>query len=180
VTEICILEEIAEAALQISDGVLRNSNIEVVRKYDKLPPVLIDRHQLMQILVNLISNAKDSLEDASPPKRELLLAIAEIEGGVRIEVRDNGIGISPENLAKIFNDGFTTKKRGHGFGLHNCANAAQQLEGSLTAYSDGLGRGASFVLRAARTTRNGFRSRAASARTPNCLIAQARSRHSCN
>jgi signal transduction histidine kinase len=146
-TEVCTLEEIAETALQISEGVLRNSSIEVVRSYEKLPPVLVDRHQLMQILVNLISNAKHALEEASPPKRELLVAIATVDGGVRIEVRDNGVGISAENLAKIFNHGFTTKKQGHGFGLHNCANAAQQMDGSLTAYSDGLGKGASFVLR---------------------------------
>jgi predicted ATPase/signal transduction histidine kinase len=146
-TEVCTLEEIAETALQISEGVLRNSSIEVVRKYEKLPAVLVDRHQLMQILVNLISNAKHALEEASPPKRELLVAIAGVDGGVRIEVRDNGVGISAENLSKIFNHGFTTKKQGHGFGLHNCANAAQQMDGSLTAYSDGLGKGASFVLR---------------------------------
>jgi C4-dicarboxylate-specific signal transduction histidine kinase len=101
----------------------------------------------MQILVNLISNAKHALEESAQPNRELLVAIAKVEGGVRIEVRDNGIGISSENLAKIFNHGFTTKKKGHGFGLHNCANAAQRMDGSLTAYSDGPGRGASFVLR---------------------------------
>jgi predicted ATPase/signal transduction histidine kinase len=146
-TEVCTLEEIAETALQISEGVLRNSNIEVVRKYEKLPAVLVDRHQLMQILVNLVSNAKHALEEASPDKRELMVAIAKVEGGVRIEVRDNGVGISADNLAKIFNHGFTTKKQGHGFGLHNCANAAQQMDGSLTAYSDGPGKGASFVLR---------------------------------
>jgi signal transduction histidine kinase len=146
-TEVCTLEEIAETALQISEGVLRNSGIEVVRSYEKLPPVLVDRHQLMQILVNLISNAKHALEEASPPKRELMVAIAKVDGGVRIEVRDNGVGISAANLAKVFNHGFTTKKHGHGFGLHNCANAAQQMDGSLTAYSDGPGKGASFVLR---------------------------------
>jgi signal transduction histidine kinase len=146
-TEVCTLEEIVETALQISEGVLRNSSIEVVRSYEYIPPVLADRHQLMQIFVNLISNAKHALEEAALVKRELLVAIARVDGGVRMEVRDNGIGISPENLAKVFNHGFTTKKRGHGFGLHNCANAAQQMDGSLTAFSEGLGKGASFVLR---------------------------------
>jgi predicted ATPase/signal transduction histidine kinase len=146
-TEVCTLEEIAETALQISEGVLRNGSIEVVRSYEKLPPVLVDRHQLMQILVNLISNATHALEEVTRPRRELLVAIAKVDGGVRIEVRDNGVGIAAENLSKIFNHGFTTKKQGHGFGLHNCANAAQQMDGSLTAYSDGPGKGASFVLR---------------------------------
>jgi signal transduction histidine kinase len=147
VTEVCTLEEIAETALAISDAALRNSNIEVVRNYEKLPPVLVDRHQVMQILVNLISNAKHALEEVTRLDRRLFVAIGAVDGGVRIEVRDNGAGIAAENLPKIFSHGFTTKKTGHGFGLHNCANAAQQMDGSLTAYSDGPGRGASFVLR---------------------------------
>jgi len=107
----------------------------------------VDRHQIMQILVNLIGNAKHALEESKERDRQIKVGIAKVEGGVRIEVRDTGVGISAENLAKIFNHGFTTKKKGHGFGLHNCANAAQQMRGSLTAYSDGLGAGASFVLR---------------------------------
>src|SRR5688572_13341513 len=147
VTEVCTLEEIAETALAISEAALRNSNIEVVRIYEKLPPVLVDRHQIMQILVNLISNAKHALEEMARTDRTLTVAIGKVEGGVRIEVRDNGIGIPAENLGRIFRHGFTTKKAGHGFGLHNCANAAQQMDGSLTAYSDGPGKGASFVLR---------------------------------
>jgi signal transduction histidine kinase len=146
--EVCTLEEIAETALEISEGGLRNSGIDIVRDYESLPPVVVDRHQIMQILVNLISNAKHALEEVKEkPEREIKVAIAKVDGGVRIEVRDNGVGISRENLAKIFNHGFTTKKKGHGFGLHNCANAAQQMDGSLSAYSDGPGKGASFVLR---------------------------------
>ena len=147
VTEVCTLEEIAETALSISEAALRNSNIEIVRSYETLPPVLVDRHQIMQIVVNLVSNAKHALEEVTRPDRRLNVSIAKVDGGVRIEVRDNGVGIAPENLPKIFTHGFTTKKTGHGFGLHNCANAAQQMDGSLTAYSDGLGKGASFVLR---------------------------------
>ena len=147
VTEVCTLEEIAETALAISEAALRNSNIEISRSYEKLPPVLVDRHQIMQILVNLVSNAKHALEETARTDRKLTVAIGKVEGGVRIEVRDNGIGIAANNLPKIFLHGFTTKKTGHGFGLHNCANAAQEMDGSLTAYSDGPGKGASFVLR---------------------------------
>jgi signal transduction histidine kinase len=147
VTEVCMLEEIAETALAISEGALRNSDIEIVRSYEKLPPVLVDRHQLMQILVNLVGNAKHALEETPRTDRKLTVAIAKVEGGVRIEVRDNGVGITAENLSKIFRHGFTTRKTGHGFGLHNCANAAQRMDGSLMVYSDGPGKGASFVLR---------------------------------
>ncbi|HLU47727.1 MAG TPA: ATP-binding protein, partial [Planctomycetota bacterium] len=97
--------------------------------------------------VNLISNAKHALEEKGADERVLEIIIAGEGSTGRIEVRDNGIGIAPENIGKIFNHGFTTKKTGHGFGLHNCANAAQQMEGRLDAFSEGRGHGARFVLR---------------------------------
>ena len=147
VTEVCTLEETAETALSISDASVRASGIEIVREYEKMPAVLIDRHQVMQILVNLISNAKRALEEQGNSNGQLKIAIARVDGGVRIEVRDNGIGISRDHLAKIFNHGFTTKAKSSGFGLHDCANTAQQMDGSLTGHSDGPGTGASFVLR---------------------------------
>jgi signal transduction histidine kinase len=56
------------------------------------------------------------------------------------------VGIPAENLTRIFNHGFTTRKDRHGFGLHSGALAAAQLGGSLTVRSDGLGRGAAFIL----------------------------------
>ena len=56
------------------------------------------------------------------------------------------MGIAPDNLTRIFQHGFTTKKDGHGFGLHSGANAAREMGGSLMARSDGLGHGASFDL----------------------------------
>jgi len=65
---------------------------------------------------------------------------------VRVIISDNGIGIAPENLERVFNHGFTTRKDGHGFGLHSSALAAKELGGALTAHSDGLDRGATFTL----------------------------------
>ena len=147
VTEVCTLQEIAETAIAISEAALRGSRIRVVRRYDELPQALLDRHQILQILVNLISNAKHAIEEKGAEDRVLEIVIARDGSNGRIEVSDNGIGIAPENIGKIFNHGFTTKKTGHGFGLHNCANAAQQMEGTLDAFSEGRGQGARFVLR---------------------------------
>ena len=65
---------------------------------------------------------------------------------VRFVVNDNGIGIPPENLSRIFSHGFTTRKEGHGFGMHSSALAAQELGGTLKAQSDGPGKGATFTL----------------------------------
>jgi predicted ATPase/signal transduction histidine kinase len=147
VNEVCTLNEICETAIAISEASLRAASIRLVRKYQDLAPALLDRHQIMQIIVNLISNARHALEQNDPSDRQLMIVIAAEDVQGRVEVHDNGIGIPRDNIAKVFNHGFTTKKSGHGFGLHNCANAAQQMDGSLEAFSGGPGTGASFVLR---------------------------------
>jgi signal transduction histidine kinase len=80
-------------------------------------------------------------------KKEMTVTIEPTPaGGVRVTVKDTGQGISPENLVRIFSHGFTTKKDGHGFGLHTSALAASEMNGSLSAHSDGLGTGATFTL----------------------------------
>jgi signal transduction histidine kinase len=148
VVECCSLEELVETALTISAVSLRESHIDIVRELEPLAPVLVDRHQLLQIVVNLISNAKHALEEREgDAKRVLRVAIRSAgERDVCIEVEDNGVGIAPEHMTKIFGHGFTTRRNGHGFGLHNSANAAQTMSGRLTAHSEGRGRGARFVL----------------------------------
>jgi signal transduction histidine kinase len=147
ITEVCALKEIVETALAISAAALKGSDIDIVREYEDIAPAWFDRHQILQILVNLISNARHALEESGTGKRLLTVVLAAEGVTARIEVHDNGIGIPHANLAKVFNHGFTTKKTGHGFGLHNCANAVQQMDGSLEAFSDGPGKGARFVLR---------------------------------
>jgi signal transduction histidine kinase len=120
--------------------------IEVVRKFEPVPLVLVDRHVVLQILINLVNNARDAL-DSRDGERLITLRICHGEGArVRVEVSDNGEGIPTQNLARIFNHGFTTKKTGHGFGLHSGANAAKQLGGALNVHSDGPGTGATFIL----------------------------------
>jgi signal transduction histidine kinase len=125
---------------------LARHQIEVVRHFDATPPALLDRHKVLQILVNLISNAKHALRDRGEGRR-LELRLTRLDTNfVRLEVTDNGSGIAPENLTRVFQHGFTTKKSGHGFGLHSGANAANEMGGRLTVHSDGLGHGASFRL----------------------------------
>jgi signal transduction histidine kinase len=122
---------------------------------------LVDRHKVLQILVNLIRNAKYALDDRGhQDKRMILRIVPDGSAAVKISVIDNGVGIAPENLTRIFGHGFTTRKGGHGFGLHSGALAAKQLGGSLTCLSDGPGKGATFTLKlplppAAGVTGNG-------------------------
>jgi len=148
VVELVDLNDIVKDALRINEAGLQRHNVKLKANYDGLPEVIIDKHKVLQILVNLISNAKYA---ADPGKDQSQIKVSirienEPERYVRIEVTDNGIGIDQDNLVRIFNHGFTTRVDGHGFGLHNAALAAKELEGSLQAFSDGPGQGASFVL----------------------------------
>jgi two-component system, NtrC family, sensor kinase len=102
---------------------------------------------VLQILVNLISNASHALENAPGEANQITLTVDAAGGSnLRVSVRDEGEGIPAQNLTRIFAHGFTTRKSGHGFGLHSCALAARQMGGTLTAHSDGPGRGATFTL----------------------------------
>ena len=110
--------------------------------------MIIDRVKLLQILVNLIKNSIDSLLASSVQTKKVFLTIKAVdEQYFLVKVGDNGLGIAPENTTKIFSYGFTTKKTGHGFGLHTSALAAQEMGGDLNVKSEGLGLGAMFVMK---------------------------------
>jgi len=136
-----------EDALRMNSSALARHQISVVREFEPVAPVLAERGKVLQILVNLIRNAKHALGEGRAAGKVLTLRL---EPGprdtVRFIVRDNGVGIPAENLPRIFAHGFTTRADGHGFGLHSSARAAKQLQGSLAVHSDGPGRGATFTL----------------------------------
>jgi PAS domain S-box-containing protein len=141
------LGQLVEDAIQINSAGLQRHETRLIREFEELPDVEIDKQKVLQILVNLISNAKYALSDSK--KAEKLLTIRIYKHGqdrLRIEVADNGVGISEKNLTKIFSHGFTTKRHGHGFGLHSGALAASEMGGSLTVHSDGVEQGATFTL----------------------------------
>ena len=137
----------ASSSNSASSTGLSLERIQVERRLAPLPPVLIDKHKVLMILVNLISNAKYAMDDTPAEQRILTVKLdVPVPDRVRIEVQDNGMGISQELLTRIFQYGFTTRKEGHGFGLHSSAVAAQELGGSLAVHSDGPGKGATFTL----------------------------------
>jgi signal transduction histidine kinase len=141
------LAELLEDALRINSAGLTRHEVRVERHLSPVPQVMTDKHKVLMILVNLISNAKYALDAAPSEQRCLTLRMeAPAAGRVRIAVGDNGMGIAPELLTRIFQHGFTTREDGHGFGLHSSALAAQELGGTLTAHSEGPGRGATFIL----------------------------------
>jgi C4-dicarboxylate-specific signal transduction histidine kinase len=147
ITEIVPASELVEYALHIAEASLKRHHIVVNRELAPALHVRVERHKALQIIGNLIGNAKDALNEADRSGKTITLGVRPAgESRVQIYVADNGTGISPENLTRVFAFGFTTKKTGHGFGLHSSALAAEEMGGSLRATSDGPGRGATFLL----------------------------------
>lgn len=144
--ELVSADKLMEDALKLKNGAFEKHGIEIDREYTSTTAVLVDRHKALQILLNLLTNAVDALRAAPRTDRRLRLRISKVDGVARIEVSDNGPGIDPRNLAKVFDQGFTTKLDGRGFGLHASANWARDLDGKLSVHSDGLGKGATFAL----------------------------------
>lgn len=142
------IAEQMDAALKISEQALADgSEIEIVRQYEELPQLALDKHKLLEILVNLCKNARQSMLRSKCPSPRLIVAVRRAgPDRVQIEITDNGEGIAAASLTKIFNHGFTTRKEGHGFGLHGAANSATEMAGKLTCRSDGPGCGAVFTL----------------------------------
>jgi PAS domain S-box-containing protein len=151
-TETFQIADLVEDALKMNASSFVRHDIQIVKEFAILPPVTVEKHKVLQILVNLVRNAKQACDEAEPPEKQLTLRVAGTNDRVRVTVTDNGIGIPPENLNRIFAHGFTTKKTGHGFGLHGGALAAKEMGGSLTVHSDGTGRGAAFTLELPCTT----------------------------
>ncbi|HVS53907.1 MAG TPA: two-component regulator propeller domain-containing protein [Opitutaceae bacterium] len=139
--------ELMEDALQMNIIAFERHRIEIVRDLPPdTPAVAAERHKVLQILVNLFQNAKEAIDAVNSPAKRLHLRLTHDQDRVRFIVTDNGIGILPENLQRVFEHGFTTRRNGHGFGLHASAIAAREMHGSLTVHSDGPGRGAEFIL----------------------------------
>ncbi|WP_339465898.1 DAHL domain-containing protein [Pseudomonas sp. EA_65y_Pfl2_P74] len=146
-TEPLFINELLEDALRMNAGALTRHHVTVVKEYADVPQVMGDKHRLLLILINLISNAKYAMSDLSNRPRTMTLGVRIAdENFLEISVRDDGEGIEPQNMTRIFAHGFTTRKEGHGFGLHSCALAAIEMNGHLTAHSDGPGKGALFTL----------------------------------
>ncbi|WP_248795510.1 ATP-binding protein [Pseudomonas sp. MWU13-2105] len=139
--------QLIEDALRMNAGILAARQITVVREFADTPLLQLDKHRVLMILVNLIKNAGGAMNNLSdrPPLITLHTEIL-LEHTLLISVIDNGEGIAAENLTRIFAHGFTTRKEGHGFGLHSCILAAMEMGGVLNVQSDGPGKGASFNL----------------------------------
>ncbi len=147
VTETLGPAQLFEDALRLNAESFERHGITLEQEFADARPVQADRHKVLQILVNLLKNAKDALQGVKPGERVIRVRVAPAGAvAVALSVADNGPGIPAANLKRIFQHGFTTKPSGHGFGLHSSVLAAREMGGDLVAVSDGPGRGATFTL----------------------------------
>ncbi len=141
------LDRIVEDAVDMHEVSFERAGVNLVCEYAHTPAVAIDRHKVMQIVINFLSNARQALEKSAAETKKVVIKTEVVDGEVHVSVADTGIGISENHLEKVFNHGFTTKEDGHGFGLHSSANAATECGGSISCHSDGVGTGATFTFR---------------------------------
>ncbi len=141
------ITELMDEAIRFNQEGLSKNCVEIRREFYEVPNVCTDRHKVLQILVNLVGNAKNAVIEYEVESPLIEIRIKEDADAIHVIVKDNGMGIAKENLTRIFGHGFTTRKKGHGFGLHSSALAAEAVGGSLTVNSGGIGCGAAFKLR---------------------------------
>jgi signal transduction histidine kinase len=147
VTETISVAKLVEDAIKMHSGSYSRHRVQLARDYAEVPPITVDKHKAIQVIVNLLQNAKYACDENGREDKRVTVSIqGDGPAQVKIVVADNGVGISPENLTRIFAHGFTTRKNGHGFGLHSGALAAKEMGGALQAYSEGAGLGARFEL----------------------------------
>ena len=147
VTEVVQASELLEDALRMHSLGSEANRSPVIREFTNVPPITVDRHKVVQILVSLLKNARQACESLPEAERRISVRIGAVgPDRIKIEVADNGVGIAQENLMCIFAHGFSTRPNGHGFGLHSAALAAAEMGGTLSAKSGGPGHGAIFCL----------------------------------
>lgn len=146
-SETIVVADLVEDTLRINDAALARHHVRPVRDYQDRSAVSVEKHKVLQILVNLVRNAIHACDDSGRSDKQITVRVAAVDGSrIQISVADNGVGIPKENLTRIFSHGFTTRRDGHGFGLHSGALVAKELGGSLRADSAGPGHGATFTL----------------------------------
>jgi PAS domain S-box-containing protein len=152
IVETLSITSLLEDALRLNLGSLERHGVEVLRHFENVAPIEMEKHRILQILVNLIRNAGNACDESPRADKQIMLRVSTKGDRVRVAVTDNGIGIPAENLNRIFGHGFTTKKDGHGFGLHSAALSAKEMGGSLEVHSNGPNQGATFTLELPRAT----------------------------
>jgi signal transduction histidine kinase len=143
---------VVEDALTMLEDALKKRAVRIIKNYSPVPPIRIEKAQLIQVVVNLIKNGYEAMDNIGVKERRLEISLGREVGPpdyLVLSIKDSGIGFTAEEKEDLFKFGYTTKAKGSGFGLHSCANYLIAKNGSLTAHSGGRGKGAQFVMRLA-------------------------------
>jgi PAS domain S-box-containing protein len=147
ITEPISVVELMDEALAVNHELLETQEIVVSREFDEIPQLIVDKHQVLEVLVDVIRNGCQAMAQVSP--KQLIVRAKLIPGppdSVCLEIQDSGVGIPTDDLTKIFGQGYNTRDGGRGMSLHNGALVAKNLGGALRAHSEGFGHGATFAL----------------------------------
>gem|GEM_PF-3537925 len=148
----CNIADLLKSVVGLLKSSLEQSDVVVDLHLQHVPWITVDSVKLTQVLINLVTNAKDALIHNQPGSRHIVITLSleygasSTESYIVVEIYDNGVGIPNDKLITIFSGSFTTKEYGTGQGLHFCANAMNEMNGSIKAQSEGPGTGATFTL----------------------------------
>jgi len=141
------INDIVQKTLELRDYALHTSNIEVVTAFaPDLPQIMVDFPQMQEVFLNIILNAEQAMNEAHG-KGKLIIKTREMKDYVRVSFADNGPGIAPENLDKVFDPFFSTRteRGGTGLGLSACHGIVTEHGGRIYVRSK-LGKGATFFV----------------------------------
>jgi PAS domain S-box-containing protein len=142
--ELVDLNELIDDAIRMQMGALEKRQIFIKKLFEaRLPKLLIDKNRLMQVIVNFIKNSYEAIDarQNNTGEKEITCSSFVENGHVGFRISDNGIGIDPENIEKIFEFG-KSRKGSTGFGLHYCKMCVESNGGEISFSSPGLGKGA--------------------------------------
>lgn len=132
------ITNIADEVLEIYDSSLIKRNIKVQKSYTDKPQILCDKAQIIQLISNFIKNSYEAIEEKDMKEGLIKISSYIKDNNFFIELYDNGIGIKENNLNKLFEFGYSTKKEngsGSGFGLHSCKNIVEKYGGTINVES---------------------------------------------
>lgn len=140
------LSGIVESTLSLHSELIDDYNLSIKQNLKATIPVIAQRSKLIHVLVNFIKNAGESMENNRDGNKNLTIKSWEDSHRVYLSITDNGAGIENKNLDKVFSHKYSTKKKGHGFGLHSSANYMKEVGGNIKVSSEGVGKGTTFTL----------------------------------
>ncbi|CAM2011144.1 sensor histidine kinase [Acanthopleuribacter pedis] len=139
------IHEMVEQVLILQEDSLRENHIHLVTDFEDRSTVRVHKTKFLRALGNLIKNAWESTIMRNAAEKEVRIHTFQTDPAwVRLEISDNGTGIPPEDITRVFHQGYSTKPHGHGFSLHYCGNVISEMKGRITVQSRGEGKGATF------------------------------------